>query len=197
MATLDDVATLASLRSYLGVVATADDARIAGHRLAAVSLIEDYTGRNVLTRTVPLVEADGRPDRDLTFYVADAVAAGSHTLHYRPASAEPGFALTSSVDVPTAQVRVDEDRVTFRPDADGWPERQAGTFYAVDFAVGMAADAVPPPLSEVCNLIVRELYEGSALDAIPNGSIVSALLSPYQRTRTVGPGVYAGVARRT
>ena len=186
MASPDSVATVAELRAYLGLTVTDDDAKIERHRAAAIDLIESYTRRNVLDREVS-VEACGSAASDLVFYVADVQVSGSATVSYRADGAGPGFSTTASLTVPLDRVRVVPEKTTLRPDADGWPGREDGTFYSSTFSTGMTE--IPPAIQEATRLIVRELYEGSAMDAIPMGSLVSTLLGPY--TRTLAPGARA------
>lgn len=194
MATLDDVFTVPDLRHALGIVSTDDDAKIGGHRASAVALIESYTGRNILTRTVT-GESLAPHAQDMIFYVPDVRTAASWTLRYRRPEDDPGFAATASVDVPSAQVRLRPEHAIFRPDASGWPEIQRGTCYSVEFSCGMSAADVPEVLKEATGMLVRVLYEGSAMDAIPRGSLVGAMIAPYSATLIPGPSVYAGAGR--
>lgn len=194
MASLDDVVTIPDLRHALGVVSTDDDARIGGHRASAVALIESYTSRNILTRQVT-GESSALPAQDMIFYVPDVQDAASWTLRYRRPEDDPGFATTASVDVRADQVRVRPDHVILRPDADGWPEIQRGNLYSVEFTCGMDSDGVPEVLKEATGMLVRVLYEGSAMDAIPRGSLVGAMIAPYSSTLIPGPGAWAGAGR--
>lgn len=194
MATLDDVFTIPDLRHALGVVSTDDDARIGGHRASAVALIESYTARNILDRDIDGESLAPRA-QDMIFYVPDVKPSATWTLRYRRPEDDPGFALTASVDVPAAQARIRPDHVIFRPDADGWPEIQKGTCYSVEFSCGMDSDDVPEVLKEATGMLVRVLYEGSAMDAIPRGSLVAALIAPYSATLIPGPAAYAGATQ--
>ena len=192
MATLDDVATVADLREYLKLSTTDDDGQISRHRDSVVALIEQHTGRNILDRDV-VAESPGGVRDDLVFWVADAKAAASRTVNYRRPEDGPGFGRGSGVSVPDDRIRILADRLIFRPDDAGWPERREGTFYAATIAAGMAPGDVPAELKEAAHLLVREYYEGSGMDELPKGSIVAAMVGPYSNTASAGPAVYAEI----
>ena len=192
MATLDDVGTVPELRAYLGLSTASDDTRIGVHREAAVEFIEAHTARNIIDRTVE-AEAVGGEFDDLMFYVADCKPVVTQTVAYRREEDGPGFAKGASFSVPADRIRILSDTVTIRPTSDGWPAKDSGTFYGADFETGMHSDEVPACIREATQMLVRELYEGSAMDAIPLGSMAAAILSPYMKTRVPGPGVYASL----
>ena len=192
MATLDDVTTIPELRGYLGLSTTSDDQRIGVHREAAVEFIEAHTARNILDRTVE-AEATGGQYDDLMFYVADCKTVVTQTVAYRREADGPGFAKGASFSVEADRIRILADTVTIRPTSDGWPAKCDGTFYGAEFEVGMGDDDIPPCIREATSMLVRELYEGSAMDAIPLGSMAASILSPHMKTRVPGPAVYASL----
>ena len=163
MATLDDVTTVPELRDYLGLSTTSDDQRIGGHREAAVEFIEDHTARNILDRTVE-AEAIGGEWDDLVFHVADCKTPVTQTVAYRREEDGPGFAKTASFSVPVDRIRILPSSVTIRPDADGWPSKDTGTFYGGDFECGMHADDVPACIREATQMLVRDGRDPDGVD---------------------------------
>ena len=195
MASLDDLSTVDELRDYLGLTSTEDDGKITGHRDAAAELIEAFTSRNLLDRSVT-VEASGGTCSDLVFWVGDAKPiAASLAIDFRRPTDGPGFARGASVSCPVDRIDVRPDRVICRPDENGWPEREERTLYAATIAAGMADGEVPAAIREATRLLVRELYEGSAMDVIPVGSIVGSLLARYAKSRVPSPATHAAVER--
>lgn len=186
MAVADDVATIAELRDHLSLATGEEDGKLEGMRAAVIAVMESMTRRNILDRSVT-AEADGCSGDDLVFNVADAVVSATQQLDYRRASDGPGFGLTANVSVDSDQILVKDDCVVMRPTSDGWPDREPDTRYAATFTTGMTD--VPAQMQEAAKLMVREIYEGSAMDEVTMRGLVQFLLGKWLCGRVVAPGV--------
>ena len=188
MAVADDVATIAELREFLSLSTSNDDGKLEGMRAAVIGTMESITRRNILDRSVT-AEAPGNSSCDLVFNVADARVGPTQQLDYRRASDGPGFALSANVSVSNDQIKVTDDCVVMRPTADGWPDREPGVPYTATFATGMLAADVPAQMQEAAKLMVREVYEGSAMEAVVYNGLFQVLLGKWICGRAVAPGV--------
>lgn len=186
MAVADDVATIAELREHLSLSTGNDDGKLEGMRAAVIGTMESVTRRNILDRSVT-AQAVGGSGCDLVFHVADARVGPTQQLDYRRASDGPGFALTANVSVSNDQIQVTDDYVVMRPTDDGWPDRDAGVPYAATFATGM--QEVPAQMQEAAKLMVREVYEGSAMEMVVYNGMFQFLLGKWICGRAVAPGV--------
>ena len=197
MASLDEVATVAELREFLDLATVDDQARLEAHRRTAVDLIEKYTGRHILDRSgedAVTAVGYGLENGDLQFFIRDPViGAGGHQVDYRPASADPGFERTGNVQIARERILVKETAVIMRPDGDGWPERQSDIPFAATFDVGIPTGRLPEPFRDAVKFLVRELYEASALDALPASSILGTILAPYAVADVASPATLAAV----
>ena len=184
--TLDDVISLPAARSYVGIVSADDDDRITRHRAAAVALVEEYLRRHILDRDGLEAEGSRVADGALYFRCPDVVKPDSLTIRYRPAEAGAGAARTAAIefnaDQTTDLVDADSGGLRIWPQAEGWPQFYTGRMPLITgLAAGMPAAALPEPWQAAIELLIRELYEGSAMDAIPAGSVVDSLLRPWER----------------
>lgn len=165
----------AEAKLFLRIDHDAEDEAIAGFVRAARTLVEDWTGRALVTRRV-------RETRDAWSARGD----GAARLALAPAPAVHALRVADAAGAMATVVsgfRLDiADGVMWmrNPPAPGVPV--AGIEIEYDAGYGAAADDVPAPLRHAVLLLVATLYEGRDGEG-PSMTAARVLVQPYRRVR--------------
>lgn len=200
MALATDVISDTRLREAIGSVGDEDDVLLSGFRASAIDWLERYTGRCILDRN------DYRTDptqfrrrahwqHDFIGFRVTDIKAGSLTVHYAAADADPQGQPDLSTTIATTDLRVHlfQDGVTILAASDAAWASVMRFDYPVPALVanrGMAAGDIPPAWESACALLVRALYDGSAYDDLGTSTALQLLMRPYSVP------VYGRTARR-
>ena len=189
--TPDQFLSIDQIKLKCGISGDSLDAQLGTFRDAAIGTIEGRTRRNITDRNVKVRSPDGGDGmRPITFYIYDALdIEANQTVTYRTRQELPGFNRDGSLDIPAVHWRVEGDRVQVYnggTNAEGeavvneWPERDRSIFYETTLAVGIPSGQAPAEFAAAALMLVRELQEGAAIDALPH-SIVDLVLKDHVR----------------
>ena len=184
---------LDEIKSVCGISGTGLDGQLATHRGAAIGVIESRTSRNLVDRDALAVlspDAPGSGKVPITFSVFDARPITAATaVTYRTRQEDPGFVRDGTLSIPAEfwQVGPDSVRVYNGRGANGdaaagvdpWPDRDTSLLFRTELAVGIPAGEAPDEFKSAALMIVRELQEGSALDALEPHNIVDLVLKDH------------------
>ena len=190
MALPDDVITLPRLRDALGIPGDDSDGILSTMRAAALNKMEAFTGRVIVTRS-----AESAPDEfaydagvdALHFLMPDIQSTAAITLRYADYEADPGGLRPRSVvyqgtdgalAVDGRGVRIYRDSAESRRWCDAI--RFVHPTPTLTATLGMQSADIPASFGEAAALIVRALYDGSAMDRIEAESPLGYLLGPYK-----------------
>lgn len=176
------------IKAKCGISGTDLDAQLGIYRDAAIGAIESRTRRNIVDRTEHGALRVKSPDRPqglsfITFHVYDAkpITEAKNVL-YRTAQDSPGFTLDGRLAIPANYWEVRADRVcVYNADSGGvqaWPDRDTSHHFAADLDVGIADGKAPAEFTAAALMLVREMHEGSPLDALPH-SILDLVLADH------------------
>lgn len=187
--------SLDHIKTRCGISGADLDGQLTLFRDAAIGTIEGRTRRNITDRADLKVRSPDRGDgKDyITFYIFDAKPITEATaITYRTRQDDPGFNRDGTLTIPAEHWEVLPDRVrvynghaasadgTTPAGVDGWPERDMTVFYETALSVGIDNGKAPVEFQAAALMLVRELQEGSALDALPQ-SIVDLVLKDHVR----------------
>lgn len=184
--------SLDQIKLKCGISGDSLDGQLSIYRDAAIGTIEGRTRRNILDRDVPVKSPNGGNGRGyITFYEYDIAAiADPVEITYRTRQETPGFIRDGTLTIPAKFWSVEADRVHVyngRVDSgsgedavDDWPDRDRSVFYQATLAVGIPAGKAPAEFGAAALMLVRELQEGSAIDALP-ANIVDLVLRDHVR----------------
>lgn len=190
--TPEEFLPLASIKTKCGISGTDLDDNLTTYRAAAIGTIESRTRRNILDREISAMSPDsgGGKFAFITFYVHDAKPVTAPIeIRYRSKQEQPGFKRDAHVTVHQDLLEVVHDRVRAYNGAAGadgtvevsaWPDRDATVFFEARFNVGIPAGEAPAEFEAAALMLVRELQEGSAMDALPH-NIVDLVLKDHVR----------------
>lgn len=178
---LDDVVTVAELKTYLRVDNTVEDGLITALRLAAVQYVEEYCNTRI-----GITGAEGALDAfyNSFFPVGPVVSINSVTYLDPGGNTETLSANSYYYDAASEPARIAFHDV---PNL----ETYALSRVTVGFTIGFTIDRVPEPIVTALKMLVGHYYEnrravtsGSAIPrTVPLG--VESLLSPYRVIRVV------------
>ena len=187
--------SLDEIKRKCGISGTDLDAQLGIYRDAAISTIQTRTRRNILDRNGVKVRSPDRGDGRgfVTFYVRDAKAISETTdITYRTAQEDPGFERDGTLSIPAKHWEILSDRVrvyngraasadgTLPAGVDSWPARDMSVFLETTLDVGIPNGQAPAEFQAAALMLVREMQEGSPMDALPH-SILDVVLKDHVR----------------
>lgn len=193
--TPEEFVSLDTIKTRCGITGDALDAQLTVFRDTAIGTIENRTRRNIADRTDVKVRS---PDRGngksyITFYIHDAKPITDATaITYRTRQEEPGFVRDGTLTIPAEYWEVLPDRVrvfnghdasadgTTPAGVDAWPDRDTTVFLETSLDVGIAAGKAPAEFVAAAMMLIRELQEGSLIDALPH-NIVDLVLKDHAK----------------
>ena len=182
--------SLDQIKLKCGISGDSLDAQLATFRDAAIGTIEGRTRRNIADRDIEAQSPDGGDGLAyITFYLYDAKPISDPlAISYRTRQDSPGWVRDGTLTIPAKFWSVERDRVrvyngrvddgTGEDAVDSWPERDRAIFYQATFPVGIPDGEAPPEFEAAAIMLIRELQEGSALDALPP-NIVDLVLKDH------------------
>ena len=185
--------SIAEIKRVCGISGDDLDAQLGVYRDAAIGVIESRTSRNITDRAALAVlspDAPGSGKPPIEFSVFDALPITATTeVSYRTRRDEPGFDRDGTLSIPAAHWEVRPDRVRVYngrvvagnapPVVDPWPERDETILFQTTLPVGIPAGKAPAEFKAAGLMLVRELQEGSALDALDPHNIVEVVLKDH------------------
>lgn len=178
---LDNVVTVAELKTYLRVDNTVEDSLITALRASAVQYVEEYCNSRIgVTAALGALDAF----YNSFFPVGPVVAINSVTYVQTGGTTQTLSANSYYYDAASEPARIAFHDV---PDL----ETYALSRVTIGFTVGFSIDGVPEPIVTAIKMLVAHYYEnrravtsGSAIPrTVPLG--VESLLSPYRVIRVV------------
>lgn len=172
--------SLAEIKTRCGISGDDLDSQLTTFRDAAIGVVEARTRRSIVDRDgVKVKSPDAGNGREfITFYIHDAKPITETTeVRYRSAQENPGFNLDGALAIPAANWDVRADRVcVYNGTGDGgavdnWPARDQRVFFETTLDVGIPVGKAPAELVAAALMLVREMQEGSPLDALPHNII--------------------------
>ena len=187
--TYEEFLPISDMRKHCGITGSSRDALLMVYREAAAEKIEAITRRNIISRTITVQSPDDYDMNTIRFDASDAqIPDLGLALKYRAVSRGQGFDLPDTYPSAESTIASQYFRVTQYtvevlpgPDDSNFPEKYENTQYQMNIPVGMIASDCPPVFRVAGLFIVREMNDGSALDALPDG-VVDNLLRDH-----VGP----------
>lgn len=182
--------SLDQIKLKCGISGDSLDGQLSIFRDAAIGTIEGRTRRNIVDRDVEAQSPDGGDGRNpITFYIYDAKPISDPLeVGYRTRQDIPGWVRDGTLTIPAKFWRVESDRVrvyngrvdsgTGEDAVENWPERDRAIFYQATFPVGIPDGKAPAEFEAAALMLVRELQEGSAIDALP-ANIVDLVLKDH------------------
>ena len=193
--TPEQFVSLDTIKTKCGIDGTALDAQLAVFRDTAIGTIENRTRRRIADQTDVKVRS---PDRGsgksyVTFYIHDAKPiTEAKDVTYRTVQEEPGFVRDGTLTIPAEYWEVLPDRVrvynghdasadgTTPAGVDPWPDRDMTVFLETSLDVGIAPGKSPAEFTAAALMLIRELQEGSLIDALPH-NIVDLVLKDHAK----------------
>lgn len=193
---IDDVLTIARCREIVGVSSNSEDAALSSARAAAVGWLGRRVNREILDRTYTTAadrfvhQCKGRGPPRFFFRATDIDESRPIVYYGANSSEDPGPRPTSGTPLTTANARMSVNlhglTIFELTDSTGRLTADLAGHWRIDhptpavrISVGMAAGDIPTEWPEAVGLMVRQLYEGSALDSISETSTLSILLAPW------------------
>ena len=177
---------LAEIKTKCGITGADLDAQLITYRLAAIGVVETRTRRNIRDREgerIRALEPKG-PRGFITFFVYDAKPIeAAKIVRYRTLQDDPGFDRDGQLAIPDKfwEVRPDSVRA-YNADSSGlqsWPERRDRSIpFEANLDVGIPDGEAPAEFKAAALMLVREMQEGSPLDALPH-SILDLVLADH------------------
>ena len=181
----DEFLPLPLMREHCGLAGASGDgdSSLETHRLAVAARIESITGRRIITvNGIRAESVSTAEDRFLVFPIPDfQIPDTGMEVLYRPADMEDG--LETPMRFAVAKGNVDIRKRDFRVLNTGIPARNMNVPYAAFVESGMTAGQMPPEFRSAGLFMVRELFEGSAMDQIDKGSVLDSLLRDHHVPR--------------
>ena len=151
---------------------------------AAIARIESVTRRNILDRpAVKILSPDPARQREfIRFFAYDIKPLGPVvTIRYKSAG-DPGFAREQTLTIPSKFTELRSNQIcVYNATSDGvteWPEHDPTVALEATLDLGMAVGAAPPEFAVCALTLIREMQEGTILDALPN-NILDLLLKDH------------------
>ena len=185
--------SIAEIKTKCGISGDSLDGQLADFRDAAIAVIESRTDRHIVDAAAlavrsPDAPGSGKPPIEFSVFDAKPITAAT-AVTYRTRQDDPGFVRDGTLTIPAefwhveaARVRVYNGRAAAAGVAAGvdpWPERDAAVLFEATLAVGIPDGKAPPEFKAAALMLVRELQEGSAMDALEPHNIVDVVLRDH------------------
>lgn len=182
MATLDSVLPLERCYRELRIASPAAEttALVNDHRPTAVKYVATKISRRILNDTIRVPSISPLADGGTTiqFKVADyiKISDSATTLQYSGVGVFGEYELSSLTPRTSPALARYETLVNIPAPDSCWRFESVGARFYIDVDVGVADNALDERWASCAVQILRELYDGTTLDAVQNNSAIMRIL---------------------